>query len=176
MAKRLSIPVMRSARCGFLFLLVAAVVPTALFAGMASQDIPEIKANDNRLPHGQLKAGVLTIELEARVGVWHPEDRDGPSPQVQAFAEAGQPLEIPGPMIRVPRERRFLSTFAMPSTALVWLSTVLTQDRAARMTQYNSRPENVGKFGSQRANRAPTITGRQRPEKLFQSAMASIVN
>jgi len=54
---------------------------------MASRDIPEIKANDNRLPHGHLKDGVLTIELEARLGLGHPEDLDGPSLQVQAFGE-----------------------------------------------------------------------------------------
>jgi FtsP/CotA-like multicopper oxidase with cupredoxin domain len=67
----------------------------------AALDIPEIQVNDNRLPHGQLKDGVLTIDLEARLGLWYPEDRDGPSLQVQAFAEAGHSLEIPGPLIRV---------------------------------------------------------------------------
>ena len=86
----------------FLFCIVAAAVPTALFGRATAQDIPDIQVNDNRLPHGQLKDGVLTIELEARLGLWHPEDRDGPSLQVQAFAEAGHSLEIPGPLIRVP--------------------------------------------------------------------------
>ena len=92
---------MRAAQCIFLF-CVAAVVPTALFGRTRTQDIPEINANDNRLPYGELKDGVLTIELEARLGLWHPEDRDGPSLLVQAFAEAGHSPEIPGPMIRVP--------------------------------------------------------------------------
>jgi FtsP/CotA-like multicopper oxidase with cupredoxin domain len=92
---------MRAAHCIFLF-CVAALVPTALFGRTRAQDIPEINANDNRLPHGQLKDGLLTIELEARPGLWHPEDRDGPSLQVQAFAEGGHSPEIPGPMIRVP--------------------------------------------------------------------------
>ena len=84
---------MRAAQFIFLLCVVAAA---------AAQDAPEIKTNDNRLPHGQLKNRVLTIELEARLGLWHPEGRDGPSLRVQAFAEAGQVPEIPGPMIRVP--------------------------------------------------------------------------
>jgi FtsP/CotA-like multicopper oxidase with cupredoxin domain len=92
---------MRAAQCIFLF-CVAAVVPTALFARTRAQDTSEINANDNRSPHGQLKDGVLTIALEARLGLWHPEEHDGPSLQVQAFAETGKSLEIPGPMIRVP--------------------------------------------------------------------------
>jgi FtsP/CotA-like multicopper oxidase with cupredoxin domain len=93
------------ARCFILFCLfcvVAAAVPTAFFGRDAGEDIPEIKANDNRLPCGRLKDGVFTIELEARVGVWYPEEGDGPALHVQAFAEAGHSPEIPGPMIRVP--------------------------------------------------------------------------
>src|SRR5215470_9832528 len=95
---------MRVAQRIFFFCIVAAAVPTALLAHAATQDIPDIQANDNRLPRGQLKDGVLTIELEARLGLWRLEDRDGPSLQVQAFAETGHPLQIPGPMIRVPED------------------------------------------------------------------------
>jgi hypothetical protein len=57
---------MRVAQCIFLLCLVAAV-PTAFFRRAAGEDIPEIKANDNRLPCGRLTDGVLTIDLEARV-------------------------------------------------------------------------------------------------------------
>jgi manganese oxidase len=91
---------MRVAQCIFLLCLVA--VPTAFFRRAAGEDISEVKANENRLPCGRLTDGVLTIDLEARVGLWYPEERDGPALEVQAFAEAGRPLEIPGPMIRVP--------------------------------------------------------------------------
>jgi hypothetical protein len=90
---------MRTARCFILFCVVAAAVPTALFGRTAGEDIPEIKANDNRLPCGRLKDGVFTIELEARVGVWYPEEGDGPALHVQAFAEAGHSPEIPGPFV-----------------------------------------------------------------------------
>jgi FtsP/CotA-like multicopper oxidase with cupredoxin domain len=93
---------MRAAQSIFLLCAVAAVIPTASPRRTAGEDLPEIKSSDNRLPRGRLKDGVLTIELEARVGVWYPEDHDGPSLQVQAFAEPGHSPEIPGPMIRVP--------------------------------------------------------------------------
>lgn len=72
------------------------------FLECAAANLPEIKANDNRLPGGSLKDAVLTIELEAREGTWFPEEHDGPGLHVQAFAEAGHSPEIPGPMIRVP--------------------------------------------------------------------------
>ena len=115
---------MRTARCFILscwFCVVAAAVPTALFGRTAGEDIPEIKANDNRLPCGRLKDGVFTIELEARVGVWHPEEGDGPALHVQAFAEAGHSPEIPGPMIRVPEGKEISVDIrnAIPSSTLV---------------------------------------------------------
>ena len=93
---------MRPAQCIFLLCVLVAAVPASLSGRSATQDIPEINASDNRLPHGQLKDAVLTIEMEARLGLWRPEERDGPSIEVQAFAEAGHSPEIPGPMIRVP--------------------------------------------------------------------------
>ncbi len=68
----------------------------------AENALPEITANDNRAPAGQLRGGVLTIELEARTGIWYPEEKEGPGLEVQAFAEEGKPPQIPGPLIRVP--------------------------------------------------------------------------
>src|SRR5215207_763635 len=59
-------------------------------------------ANDNRRPAGSLRKGVLTIRLEVRQGLWRPESDSGTALPVQAFAEAGGPLRIPGPLIRVP--------------------------------------------------------------------------
>jgi len=92
---------MRAAQCIFLFCVVAAR-PTAFLGQTVGQDIPEITANDNRLPQGRLHNGVLTVELEAREGRWYPELHDGPGLRVQAFAESGRSPQIPGPLIRVP--------------------------------------------------------------------------
>ena len=62
----------------------------------------EIFTNDNKRSAGILKDGVLTIELEAREGMWFPETHEGEGIRVYAFAEKGKPLQLPGPVIRVP--------------------------------------------------------------------------
>ena len=64
--------------------------------------LPRIEANRNLSPAGQLRDGVLTVRLEIREGDWYPEAETGPSVVVQALAEEGRPLQIPGPLIRVP--------------------------------------------------------------------------
>ena len=43
----------------------------------------------------------MTIGLEARLGTWHPDRDTDPGVAVNAFAVAGGPLQIPGPIIRV---------------------------------------------------------------------------
>jgi FtsP/CotA-like multicopper oxidase with cupredoxin domain len=62
-----------------------------------------IAANDNRHPAGRLEGGVLTLALEVRAGLLRPEEDSGPGIAALAFAEAGGPLQVPGPLIRVPR-------------------------------------------------------------------------
>lgn len=84
-----------------------AVVATTLFLATASaprlaaQDTP-VLPNDNRTPAGELEDGVLTLRVEARSGMFHPQGPDGPGFEVEAFGEAGGPTQNPGPMIRVP--------------------------------------------------------------------------
>lgn len=58
--------------------------------------------NDNRVPAGTMKDGVLTLRLVARPAAWHPEGAQGCGLRVHAFAEEGKPAQIPGPLIRVP--------------------------------------------------------------------------
>jgi FtsP/CotA-like multicopper oxidase with cupredoxin domain len=71
--------------------------PTALRARL-----PRIEANPNLSSAGQLRDGVFTVQLEIREGDWYPEGETVPSVVVQAFAEEGRALQIPGPLIRVP--------------------------------------------------------------------------
>jgi manganese oxidase len=76
-----------------------------ILAAIVSAQAPasdEILANHNRTPAGKLENGVLTLHLEIRNGTWHAEADDGPPLYVQAFAEAGQPASIPGPLLRMP--------------------------------------------------------------------------
>ncbi|HEX2450557.1 MAG TPA: multicopper oxidase domain-containing protein [Gemmatimonadales bacterium] len=75
----------------------------ALLGAAAHDPAPEsILANANRQPAGRLKNGVLTLKLELRTGLFRPYADDGEGVLLQAFAETGRPLQIPGPLIRVP--------------------------------------------------------------------------
>ncbi len=116
------------------YLAIACVARTAHIGGRApalrgedrpdtvrENALPEIAVNANRAPAGQSREAVLTIELEARTGVWHPEENDGPGLEVQAFAEPGQPPQIPGPLIRAPAGTEIRATVrnALPGATLV---------------------------------------------------------
>src|SRR5688572_13543330 len=72
-------------------------------AGVRHGTAPErIQTHDNQRTAGTLTGGVLRLRLETRMGNWYPHGGDGPTTQMVAFAEAGQALQIPGPLIRVP--------------------------------------------------------------------------
>ncbi len=63
--------------------------------------LPVAQANDNRSAAGELKDGVLNIQLEIVEATWYPEQDGGRSFSVYAFAERGKTPRIPGPLIRV---------------------------------------------------------------------------
>ena len=73
-----------------------------LASSAAYDDFPRIVPNDNRRPAGRLDDGVLTLRLEAREGMWYPRGNDRDGIRIGAFAEEGGPLQIPGPLVRVP--------------------------------------------------------------------------
>ena len=64
-----------------------------------------VVANDNLVPAGELKDGVLTLRLVATVGRWQPEGQGANDPAriVQVFAEEGKAPQIPGPLSACPR-------------------------------------------------------------------------
>lgn len=64
--------------------------------------LPTIRLNDNHEAAGHLAAGVLQISLVADTGLWYPASENEPGIPIQAFREASGPLQIPGPLIRVP--------------------------------------------------------------------------
>ena len=93
------------------------VVPASLLFGLAwsppirrSADPPRVVPNDNRTPAGRLSGDSLVISLEIRMAEWYPERPDGPHVRVAAFAEAGVPATVPGPLIRVPTGTRIVAT------------------------------------------------------------------
>jgi FtsP/CotA-like multicopper oxidase with cupredoxin domain len=61
-----------------------------------------IVPNDNRRSAGRLADGVLRLDLEARMGRWHPDGADDPAVVAYAFGEPGRAAEVPGPLVRVP--------------------------------------------------------------------------
>ncbi len=85
------------------FVALSAVL---LSPSAAAQELSTIRANDNRTPAGELRDGVLRLELEIRKGFWYPESERGEAIPSYAFAEAGKPLQVPGPTIRVPEGTR----------------------------------------------------------------------
>src|SRR5262249_20123909 len=68
--------------------------------------LERVVANDNRTPAGTLRDGVLTLHLEAREGLWFPDEDAGPSIVLQMFGEVGKAPRNPGPLIRVPAGTR----------------------------------------------------------------------
>ena len=85
-----------------LLTVVATLTVAAARARETDRAAERIQPNDNRLPAGRLENGVLTLDLEARTGLWYPDGPDGLAREVAAFAQAGGPLSNPGPLIRVP--------------------------------------------------------------------------
>jgi FtsP/CotA-like multicopper oxidase with cupredoxin domain len=63
--------------------------------------VDRIHTNDNRWPAGTWSDTTLTLHLEVREGHWYPDGDRHPGVIVRAFAEAGKPLQVPAPLIRV---------------------------------------------------------------------------
>lgn len=84
----------------FFFFLVA-VIQTAPNASRADA-LPVVRANDNRVAAGTLDRGTLNLSLDARRGYWSPDGPGKSGVAIEAFAESGKPLAVPGPLLRVP--------------------------------------------------------------------------
>lgn len=84
--------------------LAAAVwsVATTAAARTSINPTPQpVAVHDNRQPAGSLEGAVLTLNLRAGRGVWHPEGPGGPAVTIEALGETDAPLNVPAPMIRV---------------------------------------------------------------------------
>jgi manganese oxidase len=94
--------------------LVGAVLSPVLFIRTATPPVENIQANDNRTPAGTLRDGVLTLRLDVRAGMWHPDGEANPGAETLALAEEGRPPQIPGPLIRVPEGTAIHMTIRNP--------------------------------------------------------------
>jgi FtsP/CotA-like multicopper oxidase with cupredoxin domain len=82
--------------------------------------VEQIQINDNLRPAGTLRAGVLSVRLDTRLGTWHPDGDDAAGVTVPAFGEVGGELQIPGPLLRVPAGTEVVVrvTNSIPGTVL----------------------------------------------------------
>jgi manganese oxidase len=83
-------------------LLTAALLAIPLRAGPPAHKLPAAVPNPNTSPAGTLRDGVLRLELEAKLAVWHPDGDSLPGIAIETFAERGQRPQVPGPLVRVP--------------------------------------------------------------------------
>jgi FtsP/CotA-like multicopper oxidase with cupredoxin domain len=83
-------------------LLTAALLAIPLRSGPPVQKLPAAAPNPNTVPAGTLRNGVLRLELEAKLAVWHPDGDSLPGIAIETFAERGKRPQVPGPLVRVP--------------------------------------------------------------------------
>lgn len=81
---------------------IISCAPNSFYNESFDPSLEEVQINDNRKPAGELRNGVYYIHLEIREGNWYPESKEGSPIKIKALAEAGKPLQVPGPLIRVP--------------------------------------------------------------------------
>lgn len=72
--------------------------PISAGAGVA---LEPIGYHDNAVAAGVERDGVREVTFEIRRGYWQPNGPERPGTNMLALAEPGQPLRLPGPMIRV---------------------------------------------------------------------------
>jgi hypothetical protein len=79
------------------------VVPQAPLAAPAKPKLfPRIQLNDNHHPTRHFVDGVLKLSLVSDTGLWYPAGENEPGIPIQAFRDGAGPLQIPGPLVRVP--------------------------------------------------------------------------
>jgi FtsP/CotA-like multicopper oxidase with cupredoxin domain len=92
-----------------------------LGAAPPSDTLPPIGYHDNTAASGTDRDGVRQVTFEIRRGLWRPNGPDRPGTPMMAFAEPGQPLRPPGPMIRVTAGTRLAITVRNGSDSVVVL-------------------------------------------------------
>ena len=134
------------------FFLCCVAVGAAL-ASEATAQLPRLVINDNRTPAGVVQGGVLDLNFEIKVGMWHPDGDNDPGLPAITIAEVGKPATMPAPLIRVPRGtivrttlhntlNESLMVFGLQSRRLA--DTVRIQ--AGETRQFEVKAEDAGNF------------------------------
>jgi hypothetical protein len=90
-----------SAKGALMYVGILAVLLANQDATPLQRAAETVVVNDNRVPAGSVRDGVRELRLEARRATWRPDLTVDSTVTVQAFAEAGGPPRIPGPLLRV---------------------------------------------------------------------------
>jgi len=94
----------------------------ALLGSAPSREaLPAIGYHDNTVAAGADRNGVREVTFEIRRGLMQPNGPDHPGTPMMAFAEPGQPLRLPGPMIRVTTGTRLAVTVRNGSDSTIVL-------------------------------------------------------
>ena len=92
---------------------------------------PIARPNDNRTAAGTMSSAGLSLSLEARRVMWHPDGDSLRGRSTEAFGEPGKPAMVPAPLVRVrvgTPVRIRVSNSDVPDTLRFMLSTLLTSD------------------------------------------------
>lgn len=92
-------------------LLAGASLLVLLLGARAPRSLADdATTNDHRGMAGDLRDGEYALALELRRATWHPNAPSELAVDVPAFAEAGRPASVPGPLVRVPAGTRLRIT------------------------------------------------------------------
>jgi hypothetical protein len=89
---------------------IISCAPNSFYNEPFDPSLEEVQINDNRKPAGEVRNGIYYINLEIREGNWYPESKEGRPIKITAIAEAGKPLQVPGPLISVPEGTEIRAT------------------------------------------------------------------
>ncbi len=141
---------------------LAGVGRAAVPDGKSPARLPAIAANDNTVAAGGVVRGTLRLALVARRGLWYPDGPRAIGLPIEAFGVAGEPLRIPGPLLRAPLGTRVVATvrndlghdltirgLAAPADAPTAVLRI-PRGRTRRVSFVLDRPGTFGYYGSDR--------------------------
>ena len=83
---------------------------------------PMAAINQNRVPAGTLRNGILTIALDVVEAAWQAEGPEDPVVRILALAERGKAPQVPGPLLRAPQGTTVHLTVRNRSDSAIMLS------------------------------------------------------
>jgi FtsP/CotA-like multicopper oxidase with cupredoxin domain len=103
-----------------LLALLCLLGPPGLAGPPGAVQLPDVVPNDNRVAAGTRHGDTVTVRLVVTRARWVPGAPDGPSVEVEAFAEEGRAPQIPAPLLRVSAGTHVVATVrnALPDSTI----------------------------------------------------------